>query len=60
MGVRTKQGSGRPDAKMSRNDSAEKRSQFGTGNPARQLVKAKANAKRRQRDRTACVTFEAP
>lgn len=60
MGIRTKQGSGRPDVKMSRNDSPEKRSRFGTGTPARHLVKARANAKRRQRDRTACATFEAP
>ena len=60
MGLRTKQGSGRPDAKMSRNDSPEKQAQFGTGTPARQLVQAKANAKRRQRDRAACIAFEAP
>lgn len=60
MGIRTKQGSGRPDVKMSRNDSSEKRSRFGTGTPAHHLRKAQANAKRRQRDRTACIAFEAP
>lgn len=52
MTARTERGTGRPDSKMSRNDDALKRSRFGVGTTARQQVQAKANTKRRVRDRS--------
>ena len=51
MSARTDQGTGRPDAKMSRSEDPVKRARFGEGTKARRRVQAKANAKRRQRDR---------
>lgn len=53
MTARAARGTGRPDSKMSRSDDAVKRSRFGVGTSARQQVQAKANAKRRLRDRPA-------
>lgn len=50
MAARDDQGTGRPDAKMSRNDDDRKRAQFGTGSRSHQGVQKKSNAKRRQRD----------
>lgn len=52
MSARTERGTGRPDEKMSRNEDDRKRAQFGVGSRARAAVQAKANAKRRQRDRS--------
>lgn len=52
MRARTDGGTGRPDAKMSHSEDPAKRARFGTGPNARKQVQAKANKKRRQRDRT--------
>lgn len=53
MAARDEQGTGRPDAKMTRSEDDQKRARFGTGSAAHQGVQKKANAKRRQRDRSA-------
>lgn len=58
MSSRDERGTGRPDTKMSHGEDDEKRARFGVGTVQRQRVQAKANAKRRQRDKTSVAGDE--
>lgn len=58
MAGRNDRGTGRPDTKMSQWDDKEKRARFGVGTKLHQRVQAKANTRRRQRDKVVPTDFE--
>ncbi len=58
MASRNHRGTGRPDTKMSQWDDEVKRARFGGGSKMRRRVQAKANTKRRQRDRSISADSE--